>query len=285
MTYFTPKLLSFILFADDTNIFFSHKDIATLINTVNNELCYLSSWFNANKLTLHPDKTKFVFFHPSRKKISLDDIHININSTPISRVTSTTFLGIIIHENLSWKPHITTICTKASKVIGIICKSRQYLASNTLITLYNSLFLPYLNYCNLIWASTYTSHIEPLFLLQKKAVRIITFSPSRTHTKPLFLKLNILPIYSIYKYQISCFVFSHINKLLPAPLSSLFQFNLEYHDYLTRSRSNLHKQFLKYHFAVRFQAPSIWNNLPLLLRNSLTISNYRRKLKYFFLHE
>ena len=167
-------------------------------------------------------------------------------------------------------------------MIGIICKSRQYLASNTLITLNNSLFLPYLNYCNLIWASTCTSHIEPLFLLQKKAVRLITFSPSRTHTKPLFVKINIWPIHSIFKFQISCFVFSHINNLLPTPLSSLFQFNLECHDHFTSARFNLHKQFLKYHFSVRYQAPSIWNSLPLSLRDSLTVSKYRCKLKYFF---
>ena len=96
---------------------------------------------------------------------------------------------------------------KTSKVIGVMCKSRQYLPSNTLKTLYNSLFLPYINYCNIIWASTYDSHLEPLFLLQKKTIRIITFSPPQTHTKPLFHKLNILPIHSIFKCQVACFCF------------------------------------------------------------------------------
>ena len=84
---------------------------------------------------------------------------------PIYRVNSTKFLGIIIHENLSWKQHVSTICSKTSKIIGtcIICKARKYFCSKTLLTLYNSLFLPYLNYCNLIWASTYDSHIELFF--------------------------------------------------------------------------------------------------------------------------
>ena len=48
------------------------------------------------------------------------------------------FLGIIIHENLSQKPHITTVCDKVTKVIGIF--SRRYLPSITLKALYNSLF-------------------------------------------------------------------------------------------------------------------------------------------------
>ena len=86
------------------------------------------------------------------------------------------FLGIIIHENLSWKPRITSICDKVAKVLGILSKSRRHLPSVTLKTLYYSFFLPYINYCNLMWASTYASYLEPLYLLQKKAIRIITFS-------------------------------------------------------------------------------------------------------------
>ena len=50
------------------------------------------------------------------------------------------FLGIIIHENLSQKPHITTVCDKVTKVIGIFSNSRRYLPSVTLKALYNSLF-------------------------------------------------------------------------------------------------------------------------------------------------
>ena len=51
--------------------------------------------------------------------------------------------------------------------------------------------------CNLIWASTYASYLEPVYLLQKKAIRIITFSPPRNRSKPLFSKLNILSLNSI----------------------------------------------------------------------------------------
>ena len=171
--FHSSKYLSFILFADDTSIFYRHKDIQTLINTVNSELCLVSSWFKANKLTLHPDKTKFILFHPSRKKVNLDEIHISINGAPLSRVDNTKFLGVIIHQNLTWKPHISAVKEKTSKVIGVMCKSRQYLPSNTLKTLYNSLFLPYINYCNIIWASTYDSHLEPLFYYKRKRFALL----------------------------------------------------------------------------------------------------------------
>ena len=39
--------LSFILFADDTNIFFQHKNICELTEIVNRELSLVASWFKA----------------------------------------------------------------------------------------------------------------------------------------------------------------------------------------------------------------------------------------------
>ena len=130
------------------------------------------------------------------------------------------------------------------------------------------------------------THILNLFYSYKRKWYVSLLSPPPlTHTKPLFQKLNILPIYSIFKYQILCFVFYHINKLLPPSLSSLFRFNFEYHNYLTRSRYDMHKHSLKYHFSIHFQAPTIWNNLLLSFRHSLTISNHKRKLKIFYIYE
>ena len=153
----------------------------------------------------------------------------------------------------------------------------------TLKTLYNSLFLPYINYCNLIWASTYASNLEPLYLLQKKAIRIITFSLPQTRSKPLFSKLNTPSLHSLYKFHVSCFVFSHFNCLLPTSFSSLLHFNHDFHDYLTCSRFNLHKMSLRYQFAISSQAPTICNDVPLTVHDSLTSTNFKKKLKLHFL--
>ena len=46
------------MFADDTNLFFSHKTIKTLFTSVNRELTNIQEWFNANKLSLNIKKNK-----------------------------------------------------------------------------------------------------------------------------------------------------------------------------------------------------------------------------------
>ena len=81
---YTLIYLSFIVFADDTNIFLRYKDLATLARMVNQELSHVSSWFNANKLTVHPDKSKFIIFHPRRKQSVKD----SGNSTFLQKVNS-----------------------------------------------------------------------------------------------------------------------------------------------------------------------------------------------------
>ena len=50
------QLVDAILFADDTNIFFSQKNEQYIMNTLNNEMEKLSDWFRANKLSLNVEK-------------------------------------------------------------------------------------------------------------------------------------------------------------------------------------------------------------------------------------
>ena len=56
------NFLNTIMFADDTNLFFEHKDISVLFSTVNRELQNINEWFISNKLSLTLRKQNFQFF-------------------------------------------------------------------------------------------------------------------------------------------------------------------------------------------------------------------------------
>ena len=79
-----------ILFADDTNIFFSHKDPEQLINTLNIELEKLSVWFKSNKLSLNLTKTKFIVFNPRQRKCP-HSFQLRVNDECIEQVRETVF--------------------------------------------------------------------------------------------------------------------------------------------------------------------------------------------------
>ena len=60
--------LDFHLFADDTSLLFSHKNLQTLEKTVNSELANISDWLLANKLSVNVSKSNFLIINPHQKR-------------------------------------------------------------------------------------------------------------------------------------------------------------------------------------------------------------------------
>ena len=122
----SSNLLQFSLFADDTVVLYSHKDISSLVCTMNEELKLLSEWYKCNKLFLNFDKTKYIIFISRNRKV-INTTPIKIENNVIERTESIDFLGILIHESLDWKYHIMNIKSKLSRSIGVLSKLKCFL--------------------------------------------------------------------------------------------------------------------------------------------------------------
>ena len=132
------------------------------------------------------------------------------------------FLGVILDEHLTWKSHISHIARKISKSVGSIYKSSFCLSVSSLHLLYYALVYPYLNYCILVWGSTYPTNLNRLVLLQKRVIRIISREVYDAHTDPLFKKLRMLKLNDIYLLQLGTFMYKYNNNLLPPGCNNLF---------------------------------------------------------------
>ena len=133
------------MFADDTNLFYEHNDLKTLFSLVNQELQKINEWFEANKLSLNVEKTKYSLFHKPSKR---DDPKLLIKKHKVERVESIKLLGVLLDGNLSWKDHIKYIENKVAKNIGLLYRAKLFLDKNSLLTLYYSYTHTYLNYLN-----------------------------------------------------------------------------------------------------------------------------------------
>ena len=143
------SLLYYILFADDTNVFISGKDIQSMIRILNNELIKITEWLNVNKLALNVSKTHYILFNLSKARNI--NAEVKINNKIISEVESAKFLGVTLDNKLSWSQHIKHIKGKIAKGIGILSKARKVFTVKTLNTIYYSFIHPYLTYCIEIW--------------------------------------------------------------------------------------------------------------------------------------
>jgi len=84
-----------VLFADDTNLFMSHKSPDELEETINKELRNVDIWIRCNKLFLNINKTNYIVFHSNKNQMDNKHVCLKINEQIIERVT-TKFLKVLM---------------------------------------------------------------------------------------------------------------------------------------------------------------------------------------------
>ena len=273
----SSPVLNFIIFADDTSVFISHKNLDILTNLLNSELSQISTWF---KLSLNISKTNFIHFKTNNShKI---DSNLIIDGLPLIEKNSTKFLGVTIDSNLTWKEHIHSIHTSISRNTGILYKLKEFLSEKSLLILYNSLILSHINYCNIVWGNCSTTNINSLLLLQKRAIRNITNSSYLAHTEPLFHRLKTLRIQDIHTLQTGIFMYKYTHDQLPSLFQSIFNINSNIHTYPTRRSNDFHLENPKTILAqksIRHHGPDVWNTLPANLKQCATLNTYKASFK------
>ena len=136
---------------------------------------------------------------------------------------------------------LTQVChgnlrlTKIKRSVGILSKIRYYVDINVLSNLYYALIYPFLIYEIIAWGNTYSTTLQPFFILQKKAIRLMTFTSFHENSSPIFRKLNIIKLDDLMSYHIAVFMYIFNIFLLPSGFDALFSNVSEIHHYNTRS--------------------------------------------------
>ena len=114
--------LSFRLFADDANIFYSAKSIQEIQKVLDDEIQNILNYCKANKLSVNMKKTNFMLIHSPNKLI-----RSKINILNIEQKKYIKYLGIYFDENLNCKTQKTNVNDKVSKNLEIFYKLRKHL--------------------------------------------------------------------------------------------------------------------------------------------------------------
>ena len=219
-----------ICFADDSTLIISlcfdnqncrlKKNCNSLFSddTINEEIDKIFNWFCINKLSINPDKTKYMIFKTKQKNIPIHNLPtLRLNGAILERVNKFLYLGTFLDENLTWEAHINYISNKISKSIGILRRLKFTVPKHILNTIYHSLIHPHLNYSTLTWGF----NLDRIDKLQKQSIRIITHSYYLEHTGNLFKLLRILKVEDIFKLKQLVFYYKFITNSLPTPIKNI----------------------------------------------------------------
>ena len=157
----------------------------------------------------------------------------------LTKVNSAKSLGVIIYHKLNWIDHIAYVKSKISKGIGIIYKARSVLSKTSLVSLYYSyVYRSYLTYCIEAKGCAMQTHLHPLFLLQKKIIRLI-ISHLILHIPSYIFESSITSAReNIFFSRVGLVMLKCSNNMLPNVISNLHIKNNEIHSHFTRN-SNL----------------------------------------------
>ena len=284
------KCFKAILYADDTNLispicsFNTHHslnqdNLGDICSNINAELDLIFEWLNINKLSLNASKTKYMLFHYPQRKVHNLSLELKINSTSIERVSEFNFLGLTLDECLSWKPHVQKISNKISRIIGVLCRLKNYLPKHILRTLYNSLILPHLQYSVLTWGFK----MGRAELLQKRAVRVISCSKYNAHTDPLFKQLNLLKVKDIFDLNALKLFYKLKQNCLPVYVTDMFQDFSREHEHNTRQSLVLNNVFSSSRNGencIRFYLPLLVNDSSQCVLEKVTTHCYQGFISY-----
>ena len=269
------------LFADDTSIVYSDLSLKNVENNINEDLNNLYIWLCANKISLNITKTKVLLFRNAHKVINYD-LNITINNKTLKLSESVKYLGVTLDHFLNWKLHIKNLCSKLSSANGAISRLRYYVPNSTLIQIYYALFFSHLNYACQIWGQIDNQGLQRILMLQKKCVRLMTFSDYHAHSNPLFVNLNILKIHDLVKLSNVNLIHDILNSNCPARVSTIFSLDFYQHDYTTRGKninllSRPYARTTTYGIkSVTYNSIVLWNNFQKSVPN-ITLSEIKKR--------
>ena len=251
---------TFVLFADDTNIFVSGKTKADAYNNANTVLNEVYRYMFSNLLHINMGKSVYMHFRPSLnfserltcarvREYGIEHV-IRIGSQKLKKVDKVKFLGVMIDEDLKWEPHVQHLIQKLNSALIMIKRIIKFIPKSEYMKIYDALFKSHLSYCISSWGSIPSSKLQKLFSIQKRCVRLLfgteysydhsgyyeTCARARSyeqniaqknfcleHTKPLFNKHKILSLNNLYTYHTFLDVYRILKTHTPISLFSLFK--------------------------------------------------------------
>ena len=275
------------MYADDTTISYSSKNIDDLNENMNRDLNCLKQWLQGNKLSLNVMKTQamVVGSRPNLKKISdkkIESPSFAIGDSQVEIVEKTKYLGVQLDQHLVWDEHTTFLRAKVSRALGFLKYAKKLLPQETLSQIYRGIVEPHFRYCCSVWGSCGESKRLALQKLQNRAARIVTNSSYDAPADALIQKLKWPTIAEIIKRETASIVFKSINGLAPTYLSNIFSKNSSRDTVkLRNSETDLRVPLMKTtngQKSFSYRGAHLWNNLEPEVKQAPSLYAFKRRL-------
>ena len=271
-------------FADDSTFSISRSDTTELNEALNAKYQTISDYMAANKLMLNADKTHVLVLTSSRQhsRYANYGIELNTGSNLIQPSTNEKLLGVNVSNDFTWNVHILQMVrnlTVKNNGLKRVCwlldfKSRKIIANGVI----NSQLI----YCVQLYGAASDYLIKYLQVQQNRAARTVTRLARDTNISVLLGQVGWLSVKQLYVYHCLLLIFKKLSQQRVEYFSSKFSRRFPY---ATRGAANNlfsmnripKTEIFKSSFF--YNSITLWNSLPMDIKNSTESSEFKRKLK------
>ena len=278
--------INFHCYADDTQLYLSmNPDQTDQVDRLSACVKEIKTWMTLNYLLLNPDKTEVIVLGPKYLRDSLSNQIISLDNVCVSSSSTVRNLGVLFDRELSFKAHINQACRTAYFHLRNIAKIRKILPRGDAEKLIHAFVTTRLDYCNSLFAGCPKSSIKSLQLVQNAAARLLTGTRRREHITPVLESLHWLPVESRIKFKVLLLTYKAINGMAPSYLKDAL---VPYHPNRALRSQNAGLLVVPKVYkstvggrAFSSQAPVLWNQLPVHVKEADTVSIFKTRLKTF----
>ena len=167
-------------------------------------------------------------------------------------------------------------------------KLNRLLPKHTLKQLYYALFHPHLSYGICIWGATYNSYLEPLRILQNKALRLLSNAHYRLTANPLYCRHKILKIDDLLTLETAKLMYKIDKYQVPTSLTFFFKKTKDIHSLNTRATTNQLYYPPKFKTkrlqrSIAYRGVKTWNSIPIEMKSTPFFRVFTNKFKNYLI--
>jgi len=279
--------LNFQQYADDILAYVPIMSaVSSEISNLQNCLSCLCDWFSLNYMVINPAKSEAILFGSAKRLSTLSDLKsISVAGSPVFLSSSIKLLGVILDSTLSFNDQVASVCKSASFHSRALSHIRSSLNLNIANSIACALVHSRLDYCNSLYSSLSSKNIHKLQRVHNRVARVTCYKKCSNSNENLS-RLHWLPINSRIKYKTSSLTHKLIHSKSPGYLAAFLRPHVPVRS-LRSEQLNLLEiprcRTVAGSFAFAHHAPSVWNSIPLSVREPISGSFHTALKTHLFL--
>ena len=161
------------------------------------------------------------------------------------------------------------------------------LGGRAVLSLYNGLVLPHLQYCLMVWGDFQEGRnvtlAGALLRYQKRFAGLVAERRGAFHSDPLFARFGMLKVADLYRQQLRVHGWRFWNGKLPGNQAAMLSRTGDVHDHATRSARSGLALTTRDHRSVKYRVPREWAALTEEQRGAGSLGAFKRGSRAGFL--